>query len=224
MKYVSLNAGFSGCVGQSRNPAVSEQILTKLRQSATENDQPPHSGFVEHGVDVSKKVSVCFKGDLAFPHPKFSGQNITETIYNMAVSKEYTAGFDYSTPINYCSKPISVAIAEEDSGKSEAVLYLMQSQVPIYVIDERRTLNQIFFVSKPQMWREAIENLPMKVALEYFKESVVIEMPEDHVWQLGYAEQNEEYVCKPDEKFDLTKAGWAVKKFKFVRTWFHELV
>jgi hypothetical protein len=106
--------------------------------------------------------------------------------------------------VNYGA--MAVAIAERGDDNSRYLWLFRDEERPLWVIDMRKTLGQIFFCSTAEIWRSVIEDTPS--AKDYVTaDHVIIEFPPYQVWLLS-TDENEEGPNKP----------WQIRKFKITKT------
>lgn len=74
---------------------------------------------------------------------------------------------------------MAVAVGERSS-VGEHKLWLFRNEGrPLWIIDLRDTLGQIFFISDPFIWEESIKNLP-----RFKKEQKLIEILPEEIWEI----------------------------------------
>lgn len=110
--------------------------------------------------------------------------------------------------VNYGA--MAVAIAERGDDGQRFLWLFRDDERPLYVIDMREQLGQIFYCSTPEIWRNAVEMTPsMK---NYLQPEFIIEFPPLQVWLLGL--DPSKAVNEEGEPGDC----WNIKKFKITKT------
>ena len=89
---------------------------------------------------------------------------------------------------------MAIAVGEKTS-KHERRLWVSRNEHrPNWVVDLRKQLGQLFFVSTPEIWSEAVENCSLlKNFINKFK---MVELPTEEIWRFKLLEDN---------KIDLNK-------------------
>ena len=72
---------------------------------------------------------------------------------------------------------MAVALAEKE--KSDCSLWLFRNEHrPLWIVDLRNLLGQVFFVSEKKIWEEAVEDVDLNI----FKYHKVMELPPYQIW------------------------------------------
>lgn len=80
---------------------------------------------------------------------------------------------------------LAVAVGEIWPDETRALWLFRNKERPLHVVDLREQLGQVFFVSTPEIWRNAVESVPAAKAI-IPQNGHVIEFPEMHVWMISY--------------------------------------
>lgn len=135
-------------------------------------------------------------------HPFISNDKLTALIHNGRIEdKEYNILKARFKPISECDSEVllriyevnksikdifdliqeghmAVAIGERCSDKR--VLWIFRNEYrPLWVVDVKEDLNQIFFVSEPSIWFESIEECKFRP-----KKQKLLEVPTEEIWKI----------------------------------------
>ena len=103
---------------------------------------------------------------------------------------------------------MAVAIAERWVDGTRAMWLFRDRDRPLYVVDMRKTLNQVYVVSDKKIWRDSVE--ATSTARSYVKPSTeIIEFPENWIWLL---------TLSPNGNFGVRK--WGVTRQRKLETTF----
>jgi predicted glutamine amidotransferase len=98
---------------------------------------------------------------------------------------------------------MAVAIGERDQDNN-CILWLFRNQHrPLWVVDMREFLGQIFFVSDPDIWEESIRELSFRSTKNLIKTQKLIELPIEEIWQFKI--NSEENHPKNFQRFKVYK-------------------
>lgn len=113
---------------------------------------------------------------------------------------------------SYINKGVMAsAVAERGHENGERTLWLFRNRMPIdkedrplYVIDIRDRLGQIFFCSTDDIWRKALTHCP--TARQFIGRRWCIEMPADEIWYFNTNNETEGVVSDTScKKISITK-------------------
>ena len=89
---------------------------------------------------------------------------------------------------------MAIAVGEKTS-KHERRLWISRNEHrPNWVVDLRKQLGQLFFVSTPEIWAEAVDNCSL--LKNFIKKFKMVELPTEEIWRFKLSENN---------KIDLSK-------------------
>lgn len=109
-----------------------------------------------------------------------------------------------------------MAVAIGEKNQDEKTLWLFRNQHrPLWVVDVRESLGQIFFVSEPSIWFSSVDECNFKYIS---KNQKIIELPPEEIWMLNINSKN---IC-PNEirKYQLNKdliESWNDKNYYKVK-------
>ncbi len=115
---------------------------------------------------------------------------------------------DIFARINYGA--MAVAIGEKWIDGTRALWLFRDKDRPLYVIDMRKTLNQVYIASDKKIWRDSVENTPS--CRRFVKPNTsIIEFPEHSIWLLTL-----------NPKGDLGVRKWNITRKRMLNTTFEE--
>lgn len=209
-----------GCVGESTNPPVTQAFLNSLRSCVDMRWWPSKNDLdwiepVKHSYSTGDKVKIVYRGTMpefeavSKIHPSLIGStneaDLMRRMYLLNPDRTVHGGIlDFIARINYSQ--YSAAIGDKDT------LWLLTNEISLHVVDLRQTLGQIFFFPVSHIFRDAIDKC--KVVKPYIpSDSIIIEMPDKHVWRLQYAQED----VPNSDNFE-----WFIRKFRVTKTKFVE--
>jgi hypothetical protein len=77
---------------------------------------------------------------------------------------------------------MAVAIGERGEASRRDLWLFHNEKRPLWVIDARKVLGQVFFCSTPDIWRNALNDCPQAVSLLGGKKHMVCQMPTEEIW------------------------------------------
>ena len=95
---------------------------------------------------------------------------------------------------------MAVAVAERGLDKERMLWLFRNKHRPLWIVDMRAYLGQIFFVSEPNIWEEAAANIGIK---HIIKTQKLIELPTEEVW--FFKIDNDESYPKNVKKYEVVK-------------------
>ncbi len=89
------------------------------------------------------------------------------------------------------SSAMAVAIGERgDAGRRDLWLFHNDKR-PLWVIDAREALGQVFFVSLPEIWTSALRSCPMAHGMLGGKRHTIIELPTEEIWYFSINDEQQ---------------------------------
>jgi hypothetical protein len=203
-----------GYAGQSTNPAITLSLIeglvralwSSLPDMSEQSIQTIFGSFSsDKGVTIAQIGDIPEFNALCNIHPYLTGSlnkaDLLRKMYLLNPDRSVHGGIkDFIARINYGE--YSTAIVDDDT------LWLVTAGKPLYVVDLRGTLGQIFFFPSPAAFRKAIESYATYIP----NDCVIIEMPNYQVWRLEHSREN-----VPNSSFE-----WRIRKFKVTKTKFYE--
>lgn len=77
---------------------------------------------------------------------------------------------------------MAVAIGERNEGSRRDLWLFHNKERPLWVVDAREALGQVFFVSTPAIWSSALHDCPQAQGLLGGRKHVIVPMPTEEVW------------------------------------------
>lgn len=100
----------------------------------------------------------------------------------------------------------AVAIGERLNDNGRRLWLFHNKHRPIWAIDLRKTLGQIFYCSTPEIWHMALQNCPE--AKDYCSKTKLIEIPEDEIWCMTITNQQPVVVAENLHKFSVASKNF----------------
>ncbi len=98
---------------------------------------------------------------------------------------------------------MAIAVGEKTS-KHERRLWVSRNEHrPNWVVDLRKQLGQLFFVSTPEIWVEAVDN--SSLLKNFIKKFKMIELPTEEIWRFKLSEDNRIDLSKFKVHFEGTE-------------------
>lgn len=113
--------------------------------------------------------------------------------------------------VNYGAMAVAIGERGEHNPRSRFLWLFRDEERPLWVVDMRKSLGQIFFCSTAEIWKSAIEMTPS--VKPYIDDDMrVIEFPPYQVWMLA---------TQPTD--DPEVDAWRIKKFRITKTKFYDM-
>lgn len=108
---------------------------------------------------------------------------------------------------------MAVALGERGIN-GDRMLWLFRNKYrPLWIVDMRECLNQIFFVSEPNVWNDAIQECTYLSDVLYTQK--LIELPTEEIWHFQISQNNSEMINV--EKYQVNKGNFQPWKFDGIK-------
>jgi glucosamine 6-phosphate synthetase-like amidotransferase/phosphosugar isomerase protein len=170
-------------------------------RKATKNSGPPSINSNNHPfLSDNKALAMIHNGKLddsehAYLRAKYEVKSTCDSELILRII-ERSEGYCLSTASNskrlygimnaysqLARSHMAVALAEKEKNNKSSLWLFRNEHRPLWVIDLRNLLGQVFFVSEKNIWEESIEQIDFNI----FKHHKIMELPPYQIW---YFEQN----------------------------------
>lgn len=145
-----------------------------------------HNGTIEEADYLKNKFQLMSQTDSEcllriFEHGMDSTSNQMDNV-PVDISRRMNGIKDIWSYIS--SGAMAVALGERIDEHKRGLFLFRNEKRPLWLVDLRETLGQIFFFSTPDIWHSAIEDNP-KLKETCWKSAKLIELPHHQAWYLG---------------------------------------
>jgi hypothetical protein len=98
---------------------------------------------------------------------------------------------------------MAVALGERGEDGSRMLWLFRNQHRPLWIVDMRQDLGQVFFVSEPSIWEDAVSEFSSSNRI--FRAQKIIELPTEEIWHFKI---NSEQTCPQSvQRYEVKKSG-----------------